>query len=96
MADDDPATLAVVVARLDDLRGDFRHLRTDLAASAERQVGRGEWLIRNQAVDQRFEGQGREISEIKETLARHRLPWTTVATALVAIAGLALGVIQAV
>lgn len=93
---DDAATLAVVVARLDDLRGDVRHLRTDLAASAERQVSRGEWAMRNAAVDQRFEDQGREIGSLRVELARRRLPWTTIATAIVAVAGLALTIVQAI
>ncbi len=87
---DDVATLAVVVARLDDVRDDLRAVRGDLALAAERSVGRGEWLMRNQAVDQRLADQGREIGDLRAEVRSRRLPWTTVATAVVAIASLAL------
>lgn len=83
--DEAAATLAVVVARLDDVREDIRDLRTDLSAHRTEMVSRGEWEMRNRAVDNRFENQGREIAELKAA----RAPWWSWAS--VVIAGLALG-----
>ena len=81
---DDAASLAVVVARLDDVREDIRDLRTDLSAHRTEMVSRGEWEMRNRAVDSRFDNQGREIAELKAA----RAPWWSWASVLVAGAAL--------
>lgn len=80
---EDSATLAVVVARLDDVRGDLRDLRTELTTHRTEMVSRGEWEMRNRAVDSRFDNQGREIAELKAA----RAPWWSWAS--VTVAGLA-------
>jgi len=85
----DEATLAVVVARLDDVRHDLANLGTRLDASARAQVGRGEWEQRNRAVDARFEGQGREIAQLRTTLAGQRAPWWSVGALVVSAAAFA-------
>lgn len=85
---DDPG-LAVVAARLDDLREDIRELRGEVATSVADKVSRGEWLQRNTAVDERFQGQGREIAQLRSELAARRTPWPTVAAVVVAIASFA-------
>jgi len=64
----DEITLAVVAARLDDLREDVKGVRSDLAIHRAELVGRGEWLQRNQAVDDRFQAQGREIGQLRTDL----------------------------
>lgn len=79
------ATLAVVVARLDDVRSDIRDMRTEAVAHRTEMVSRGEWEMRNRAVDNRFENQGREIAELKAA----RAPWWSWASVLVASAALA-------
>lgn len=56
--------LAVVVARLDDVRGDIASLRTELVRSRQDMVSKGEWEMRNKHVDSRFESQGGEISAL--------------------------------
>lgn len=81
---DDAASLAVVVARLDDVREDIRDLRTDLSSHRTEMVSRGEWEMRNRAVDSRFDNQGREIAELKAA----RAPWWSWASVLVAAAAL--------
>lgn len=81
---DDAASLAVVVARLDDVREDIRDLRTDLSSHRTEMVSRGEWEMRNRAVDSRFDNQGREIAELKAA----RAPWWSWASVLVAGAAL--------
>lgn len=85
----DAATLAVVVARLDDLREDMAALRQEVRTAANVSVGRGEWLQRNSAVDARFEGQGREIAELKNTQAASRAPWWAAVSALAALGSVA-------
>lgn len=64
----DEITLAVVAARLDDLREDVKGVRSDLAIHRAELVGRGEWVQRNQAVDTRFQEQGREIGQLRTDL----------------------------
>lgn len=86
------ATLAVVVARLDDVREDIRDLRSDLSTHRTEMVSRGEWEMRNRAVDSRFESQGREIAELKAA----RAPWWSWASVLVAGTALAWAILQPV
>lgn len=63
--DVDP-TLAVVVARLDDLRESVAELRLELRSSTANVVSRGEWVQRNNLVDGKFDTQGREISQLRQ------------------------------
>lgn len=97
MTDSDPATLAVVVARLDDLRDDMRAMRQELASHRADLVPRGEWEQRNRHVDARFQEQGREIAnlrtEVRTEAQSRRQPWTAVAAAIVGIASIALTLI---
>lgn len=90
----DRATLAVVVARLDDLRDDMRAMRQELASHRADLVPRGEWEQRNRHVDARFQEQGREVAslrtELRTEIQSRRQPWTAVAGAVVAIASIAL------
>lgn len=58
-------TLAVVVARLDDLRTDVQGLRNELHKSNENNVGRGEWSQRNNHVDTRLNSLGREVGDLR-------------------------------
>jgi hypothetical protein len=76
----DDATLAVVVARLDDLRAQQRAdtqaltesieaLRRLVTESRSEMVSRDTWEARNAHVDDRFHDQGREIGELRATHA---------------------------
>lgn len=91
--DVDP-TLAVVVARLDDLREDMKALRDEVRATGANVVGRGEWTQRNNLVDSRFEGHGREIAHIRTDLASRRTPWPAVAGAVTGVGSLLIVLIQ--
>lgn len=91
---DDAVTLAVVAARLSDLKTQVGEIGTMLTAQRAEFVGRNEWLMRNATVDTRFEGQGREIADLKTELRTRRLPWPTVAAVVVAGAALALEVVS--
>lgn len=64
--------LAVVVARLDDLKEDMSQVRKDISDYKKDTVSRGEWVQRNNHVDERFRhtsdsfaGQGREIANLR-------------------------------
>lgn len=92
---DEAVTLGVVVARLDDLRTDMRAMREEVRKGQETSVSRGEWGQRNAHVDSRLDGQGREIGDLRTELRSRRLPWPSVAAAIVSIAALGLTITQA-
>lgn len=87
--DNEQATLAVVVSRLDDLRGDLHSIREDLRRTGENSVTRNEWMQRNGYVDAKFDDQGRDIADLRTDMASKRVPWYTVAALL--LSGGALG-----
>lgn len=87
-------TLAVVVARLDDVRRDIDGLRSDLQRTTAANVPRGEWVQRNIHVDASFASQGREIAQLRADLAAKRMPWTAVAGALTGAVSLLVVLIQ--
>lgn len=96
-------TLAVVVARLDDLRESVAELRVELRSSTANVVPRGEWEQRNRAVDARFEGQGREIAILRtdivqaRTIAEQRRPaWPVILAAVVSVISVAVVLIQSI
>ena len=93
-------TLALVVERLDDLRREMREgtaktdaaidsLRQELQAQRQVYVPRSEWVQRNDRVDERTTGLGREIAQLRAELASKRLPWPSVVAAVCGIASLA-------
>lgn len=96
MATTDDATLAVVVARLDDLRAQVASLSDKLDAHRGEMVPRTEWTQRNATVDDRFNAQGKEIADLRAELAARRAPWWSIASAIAAVIGVALVVIQSI
>lgn len=88
-AEDQATTLAVVVARLDDVREDIRELRTEVTTSVADKVSRGEWNEHKQLVESRHAGLGREIAQLRTELASRRMPWPAVGALVVAIVSLA-------
>lgn len=85
----DEATLAVVVARLDDVRTDLARFGDRLDTSLRAQVSRGEWEQRNTAVDARFDAQGREIAQLRASIAAAKAPWWSVGALIVSAGALA-------
>lgn len=75
---DESATLAVVVARLDDLRADMQSMRDEIRKSSENAVSRGEWGQRNQHVDTRLNSLGREVGDLRKDIDSRRAPWWSV------------------
>lgn len=99
-------TLAVVVARLDDLRESVAELRLELRSSTANVVSRGEWTQRNNLVDGKFDTQGREIAQLRQDhagdvaglraeLASRRAPWWSVIAAIGSIVAVAAVLIPA-
>lgn len=82
---DETATVAVVVARLDDLRTDVAGLRDELRTAQTMVVSRGEWGQRNAHVDTRLGNLGREVSDLRRDVESRRAPWWS--TLAVALAG---------
>lgn len=80
----DTATLLVVVERLEDLRTDLGAIRMQLTAQAVTFVPRGEWVQRNESVDERFRALGRELGDLRTEVRSRRLPWTNVLSAVAA------------
>ncbi|GEA79927.1 hypothetical protein [Cellulomonas uda] len=64
----DDVTLAVVAARLADVREEMRGMRSDLASHRAELVPRGEWEQRNRHVDSRFQEHGREIGTLRTAI----------------------------
>jgi len=102
----DEVTLAVIGARLEDMREDIRSLRADLASHRADLVPRGEWEQRNHHVDGRFQEHGREIAnlrtEVRSSIAtvkaevdQRRAPWWTVGALVISGAALLLTLIPA-
>lgn len=76
----DTITLEVLAAKVDMLREDVSEIKGDV-------VTRGEWLMRNELVNERFTAINREIVALRKDIESRRAPWWTwVATALAVLA----------
>lgn len=95
MGDEDAVTLAVVGARLSDLKTEMQDVKTMLTAQRTEFVGRNEWLMRNAAVDSTFAGQGREIGDLRTELRARRQPWPAVAAVVVSAVALGINLLPA-
>lgn len=88
-------TLAVLVSRVEDLRGDVAAMRTDQATQRSGMVPRTEWEQRNRHVDETFRTTGREIGDLRTELRSRRTPWPAVASVVLAAVALGLTLVQA-
>lgn len=94
MNNDENATLAVVVARLDDLRTDMANLRSEIGSQRNEVVARNEWLQRNAYVDSRIDGLGTDITDLKTDMASRRAPWWSVVAVVISLIAVAMGIIE--
>jgi len=85
---DESSTLAVVVARIDDLRGDLASMRAEMKERDVTYVARPEFEAWRTGI-------GREIGDIKATAARARAPWWSVAAVAVAASSLLVTIVPA-
>lgn len=84
MADDDLRTaLAVISARLDDIKQDVADIRADQQSGSTKYTSRGEWEQRNNNVDNRFLAMGREIGDLRTELNSKRAPWWSVVAVII-------------
>lgn len=90
---DESTTLAVVVARLDDLRQDFAEMRTEVRQASDQSVSRGEWGQRNAHVDTRLNSLGREVGDLRKDIESRRAPWWSTWAVVLAAAGFAWSII---
>lgn len=93
---DDPVTLAVVAARMVDLREDFAEMRAEVRAASAQSVSRGEWGQRNNhvdtriaSVDSRVTSVGREVGDLRAMIESRRAPWWSTWAVVLAGAGFA-------
>lgn len=91
----DSITLAVVVSRLDDIKEDMSGMRSEIQDFKKDTVSRGEWVQRNNHVDERFKhtddkfnAQGREIANMRTEMQSKRAPWWSVGSLIIAAAAL--------
>lgn len=86
--DETGTTLAVVVARLDDLRGDVAGMRREVREAGAAMVSRGEWGQRNEHVDTRLSALGREVGDLRRDVEARRAPWWSTAAVLLSTGAL--------
>lgn len=85
---DESSTLAVVVARIDDLRADVASMRSEMKERDTTYVSRPEFEAWRTGI-------GREIGDIKASAARARAPWWSVAAVAVAASSLLVTIVPA-
>lgn len=94
----------VLLARLDALREDVGELREDIRLAVQNTVPRGEWAQRNEHVDTRLNGLGREVgdlrlqltsrvNELRTEVNARRAPWWSVATVVLSAGAVAWSVL---
>lgn len=77
-------TLAIISARLDDIKQDIVELRDDQRIANRQSVSRNEWEQRNNYSDSKFSSLGREIGDLRTEINSKRAPWWTWVTVLLA------------
>lgn len=101
-------SLEAMVAVLLDRTASIAEDVTEMKRAQSSMVPRTEWMLRNTTVDDRFQTQGREISQLRSQatadaeraqaqiaqVANRGLSWTSVLTAIVAAAGFTLALLN--
>lgn len=87
----DEAFQRVMLERTEQMGKALTSMGEDVSAIRAAYVPRTEWSQRNALVDERFQGIGREIGDLKRAEAARRTPWDRIVTAVVSV--LALGLV---
>jgi hypothetical protein len=87
----DEAFQRVMLERTGTMAVTLDAMSRDLASVRADYVPRTEWQQRNALVDERFQGIGREVGEIKRTEAARRTPWDRIVS--IVLAAVALGLV---
>lgn len=77
-------SLEVLSTQVDNVIKTLDELRDDLKKQNAGAVPRLEWEQRNRFVDERFQGQGREIGELRRMIEGRRPQWPAVLSSVVA------------
>ncbi len=91
---DPDETLAVVVARLDDLRQNVDGLRSELRDRDARYVSRAEWEMWREAVTASLGEARRGRDDLAKRMDAKHVPWTGVAAVVISAVALAWTVVQ--
>lgn len=89
----DEAFQRLMLERTDRMDKALTGMADSLTEMRAHYVPRTEWAQRNGLVDERFQGQGREIADLKRADAARRTPWDRILTAVVSVVALALVII---
>lgn len=76
--DTDRVSIAVIASRVNDLRTDIAEFRTLLTSIHTDKVSYREWSQRNNEVNNRFSGLGREIGDLRTEIRAKSAPWWSV------------------
>lgn len=87
----DEAFQRVMLERTDAMAKSLTTMSRDLAVVRAEYVPRTEWQQRNGLVDERFQGIGREVGEMRRAEAARRTPWDRIVS--IVLAAVALGLV---
>lgn len=88
------ADTAVILQRLTGIDNLLAEMRAEQREARTAAVPLFVWEQRNKHVDERLQGLGREIGDIRATIAAARAPWWSTWTVALAAGGLALSILQ--
>jgi len=87
----DEAFQRVMLERTGAMAVTLAGMSSDLASVRADYVPRTEWAQRNSLVDERFQGIGREVGEMRRAEAARRTPWDRIVS--IVLAAVALGLV---
>lgn len=92
--DNDQVTLAIVANQLKYIADDVRELRDDIKRSNEDKVSYREWSQRNEHVNTRLGGLGREVGDLRTEIRAKSAPWWSVGALVVSVIAVGWNVIN--
>ncbi|TFV82048.1 hypothetical protein E4V99_14030 [Microbacterium sp. dk485] len=90
----EPSELTYIREDIAELREDIRELRRTVTDSHDNKVSHREWAQRNDHVNGRLQGLGREIGDLRAELRAKSAPWWSVCAVIVAGLSFAWSVIK--
>lgn len=88
MPPDDANITNVLVSQIEFLREDVRELSSKLDIANENKVSHREWSMRNEHVNSRLSGLGREIGDLRTEIRAKSAPWWSVGAVVISGAAL--------
>lgn len=87
-------SLAIVASQIEFLREDVRELTKQVNTSNENKVSHREWSQRNDHVNTRLGGLGREIGDLRTEIRAKSAPWWSVGALVVSVIAVGWNVIN--